>query len=210
MGAKRAAYGKHPTYHGVRCRYGKWVTEIREPRKESRIWLGAYPTGGRGLRRRRLCWEKDTTKKRIKNTMETNNKHKIKNTLGKIFRLETCINTFLKTIFAPSSQNSATSQDFPGEVASRPAPTTASPAAIHAAAKDAAASLLGKARVETSEAVALHGLGNDASEFVDDESMFNMPQLLVNMAEGMLLSPPAWSAHHSPEVLEWESLWSYQ
>ena len=39
-----------------------------------------------------------------KNTMETNNKPKIKNTLGKIFRLETCINTFLKTIFAPSSQ----------------------------------------------------------------------------------------------------------
>ncbi|MQL79677.1 hypothetical protein Taro_012113 [Colocasia esculenta] len=168
-GSRLAAAGgsgrHHPTYRGVRSRSGKWVSEIREPRKTTRIWLGTYPTAEMAA----VAYD----------------------------------------VAALALKGADAVLNFPDSIQTRPVPASTSPSDIRSAAAAAAFSLVQQPRLE----VAAGDAANPAGEqFVDEEEMFNMPQLLESMAQGMLMSPPRLSptpSDDSPDVSDGESLWSY-
>ncbi|XP_058086191.1 ethylene-responsive transcription factor ERF027-like [Magnolia sinica] len=169
--------GKHPVYRGIRCRSGKWVSEIREPRKTTRIWLGTYPTP------------------------------------------EMAATAY--DVAALALKGADAVLNFPDSARSHPSPTSVSPSDIRVAAASAAASMLPKP--ETDDKPVLRRPAGDegaapsqpapGGEFLDEEALFDMPNLLVDMAEGMLVSPPRMdspSSDDSPGNSDVESLWSYR
>ncbi|CAA2974077.1 ethylene-responsive transcription factor ERF024 [Olea europaea subsp. europaea] len=103
--------------------------------------------------------------------------------------------------------------NFPNSASSLPVPASASPRDIQAAAASAAAAagaavdaLAG--RNNTVDRTANPGL-SEIPEFIDEDLIFDMPNVLMNMAQGMLLSPPRLGDTAAPENIEDENLWNH-
>ncbi|PSR91522.1 Ethylene-responsive transcription factor [Actinidia chinensis var. chinensis] len=161
-GAGRPATGKHPVYRGIRSRSGKWVSEIREPRKTTRVWLGTYPTP------------------------------------------EMAAAAYDAAALALKGRDAVL--NFPGSADSYPVPASSSPADVRAAAASAAA-MMGEGGSATVEEGPVGG-----HDFVDEEALFDLPNLLVDMAGGMLMSPPRIESppsDDSPGNYDGDRLWSY-
>jgi hypothetical protein len=102
--------------------------------------------------------------------------------------------------------------NFPESVHSYLVPASPSPSDVRAAAAAAAAARLPTRaeegeRVEQSE-VKNEEVGSDnttslsGQEFMDEDAIFGMPNMLVDMAEGMLLSPPRIKVPPSDDAVE--------
>lgn len=166
--ASTTSSNRHDHYKGIRCRSGKWVSEIREPRKTTRIWLGTYPTP------------------------------------------EMAAAAYDVAALALKGCNAVL--NFPELIASYPVPASSSPADIRFSAAAAAALKKVDDQGQNTDQ-SFHHQSLPTNEFVDEEALFGMPNLLVDMAEGMLLSPPRMTSSPSRHD-SWNSsgdgnLWSY-
>ncbi|KAL0013782.1 hypothetical protein SO802_000851 [Lithocarpus litseifolius] len=161
---------KHKKFRGARSRSGKWVSEIRQPRKATRIWLGTYPTRDMAA---------------------------------------TAYDVAALALRGPN-----TVLNFPDLILWYPIPLSKSPVDIRAAAVCAA-----EARMERSSEISsdhqetTHLKRTGEERFIDEEELLNMPSLLVNMAEGMLLTPPRIQSKSSSDESgndgNGDGLWSY-
>ncbi|CAI0404212.1 unnamed protein product [Linum tenue] len=157
---------KHPAYRGIRARSGKWVSEIREPKKTTRIWLGTYPTPEMAA----AAYD----------------------------------------VAALALKGPTAPLNFPNSIISYPIPASPSASDIRAAAASSSSSSVEEIKV----VVVKEKEEEEEEEFMDVDELLNMPNLLVDMAGGMMVSPPRMdtpsSIHDSPDNSDaGDSLWSY-
>ncbi|XVF55661.1 hypothetical protein PTKIN_Ptkin06aG0054800 [Pterospermum kingtungense] len=107
--------------------------------------------------------------------------------------------------------------NFPNSAPSLPVPASTSPRDIQAAATSAAAALGAANDALLGNAGNVEARNNPivperpAGEFVDEDLIFDMPNVLANMAEGMLLSPPRFADDPAPadNTGDAENLWKF-
>ncbi|GKU89398.1 hypothetical protein SLEP1_g3539 [Rubroshorea leprosula] len=181
--------GTSRRYRGIRRRSGKWVSEIREPRKTKRIWLGTYPTA------------------------------------------EMAAAAYDVAAIALKGHDSSVPLNFPEMMFSYPIPISTSANDIRAAAASAAALRQLRPEHDTSVRPDPGKPGEEGSssiggtraagpveeqpskkDFVDEDELLNMPNLLVDMAGAMMVSPPRINSppsDDSPGNSDAETLWNY-
>ncbi|XP_075671643.1 dehydration-responsive element-binding protein 1D-like [Castanea sativa] len=181
-GRKKFKETRHPVYRGVRRKNSrKWVCEVREPNKKSRIWLGTFPTVEMAARAHDVA----AIALRGRNA---------------------CLN-FADSVWRLPVPASAAAKDI--QRAALKAAEAFRPAELDDVSGDDLTRGLGNAAAAVTVAAEVE-IEPESVSFIDEEAVFDIPGLLRNMAEGMLLSPPPhWYGGDNMETDSEISLWSY-
>ncbi|KAJ6985941.1 dehydration-responsive element-binding protein 3-like [Populus alba x Populus x berolinensis] len=190
-GRKKFKETRHPVYRGVRRRNGnKWVCEVREPNKKSRIWVGTFKSPEMAARAH------DVAALALKGELAALN-----------FLDSALILPRAKSSSARDIQRAALAAT---EVFGRSASSCSSSSSpdhkklsclITSSRKVLSPSLSDLPHEKgTENVIMVMSCSSNSSEkvpnhsnatFFDEEALFNMPGLLDSMAEGLILTPPA-------------------
>lgn len=203
-GRKKFNETRHPVYRGVRRRRynsSKWVCELREPTKQSRIWLGTYPTAemaaraydvaALALRGHLAClnFADSVWRLPVPASKDPKDIRKAAAEGAEMFRpqkQEDCDNSYnISEASSATGSGSDRSAEQVGGEESR--------SMMHEINQVSSSSSGGNPEVEKpffQNNDDDDGEISKSSSFVDEEALFDMPGLLTNMAEGLLLSPP--------------------
>jgi EREBP-like factor len=215
-GRKKFKETRHPVYRGVRKRNGnKWVCEVREPNKKSRIWLGTFTSPEMAARAH------DVAALALKGETATLNfpdsaliLPRAKSSSARDIRraARDAVEAFITSASSCSPPSPSHHKNFSCVTSSS---KVLSPALSDLNPHDKGIenvfkpSLIGMQGVEVYGKKALNddpfstvmmSCPNNCSEkvshqpnalFFDEEALFNVPGLLDSMAEGLILTPPA-------------------
>ncbi|KAL6005564.1 basic helix-loop-helix protein [Asimina triloba] len=179
---------RHPVYKGVRRRNGgKWVCEVREPNKKSRIWLGTFPTPEMAARAHDVA------------AIALRGRSACLNFADSARLLPVPASTDAKDIRKAAAQAAE---------AFRPSPQSAAAAVAASGASSSSSS----SKLKTAEAEESMPALEDVF-FMDEDAPVGSPALIASMAEALMLSPPPYvgQAPHWDDVDDAAdvSLWSY-